>query len=158
MIVDYSSTRASFTPTSIILTLPKHLRLAVQLNPTIPPPYFVLCLLYWMQNREPELKATLQSLAQISPPQAQQLHFQLQALQTQALGSGISRQAVLEAHWLNSLQVQAQPNQAQSWLTTQRAPTLHIRSPDCSVPRGKNSWARQEYLRLIASKLIRSIY
>jgi tetratricopeptide (TPR) repeat protein len=118
----------------------QYLMQAAHLNPSIPQPHYLLCLLYWMHNRVPDFDLAFQRLNQMAPPLAQQLQMQLQAMQAQ---SGGNRQAALQNHWLGWLQNQPQNVQAQGWLPAQQRPATTSSLNDLLRSAGEKFQARR---------------
>jgi hypothetical protein len=78
------------------------LKQARELNPSLPPPRQVLCLLYATQDRAAEFNAELQGFARLVPAgvpmvQAQAQNFYQMAMQARARGMPFSWQQAMQA-------------------------------------------------------------
>lgn len=100
----------------------QHLQTALELNPAIPQPYYMLCWLYWNQQRGQEFTAAFQKLQQLAPQVAQQLQMQLQAARVQPMNWQAAWQQQL-AGWL---QGQTQTAQSAGWTRTQAGQAENI--------------------------------
>ncbi|HEX8139136.1 MAG TPA: tetratricopeptide repeat protein [Pyrinomonadaceae bacterium] len=98
----------------------RYFRQAAQSNPSRSLPYYMLCMIYWVNNRWQEFNGAYQQLMRVAPPIAQQLQMQLQMMDQQFMGNRLAAFQALQrqnAPWLQNQSQQAQ--QQQPWIPPQ---------------------------------------